>query len=412
MSSFHLSTAAPFAHPLYVMLKPAGARCNLACSYCYYLDKASLYGNYPAPILSDELLERFIRQYIDAQTQREVLFVWHGGETMLRPLSFYQKALALQRKHAHGHVIDNCIQTNGTLLSDEWCRFLKDNNWLVGLSLDGTEWMHDAFRHDRGGHGTHERVMGAVERLNHHGVEWNAMAVVNRLNAQYPLQFYHFFKRIECRYIQFTPVVEPVGPLPRFLEPGQEGRTPVLTAESVTPAQWGSFLCGLFDEWVRHDVGEYFIQLFDATLANWVGVEPGVCSMAAGCGNALAMEFNGDVYSCDHFVFPEFRLGNISTQPLTSLAYSERQNDFRRKKGNLPRQCRDCEFQFACHGECPKNRLVATADGGTLNYLCQGYRKFFAHAAPYMDFMAAEWRKDDGVPARVMQAVKQGLFAG
>lgn len=371
------------------MLKPAGARCNLSCRYCYYLDKARLYADTPHHIMSDQLLERFTRQYIESQTQREVLFTWHGGETLLRPLSFYERAVRLQRKYAGRHVVDNCLQTNGTLLTDEWCRFLHDNHWLVGVSVDGPQLFHDAFRHDRQGNGTHARVMQGIERLNRYGVEWNAMAVVNRLNADHPQAFYRFFKDIGCHYIQFTPIVEPhpVG---------------TVTDESVTPRQWGHFLCALFDEWVRHDVGTYFIQLFDATLANWVGVEPGVCSMSPSCGNALAMEFNGDVYSCDHFVSPDHLLGNINEQPLATLAYGKQQNRFRRMKSTLPRQCRECRFRFACHGECPKNRLIRTDDGEAgLNYLCEGYRMFFHHVAPYMDFMAREWR-NDGAPANVM----------
>ena len=382
--------ASPFAHPLYVMAKPAGAQCNLACRYCYYLDKADLYSNSPHHLMSDELLERFTRQYIEAQTQREVLFTWHGGETLLRPLSFYRKALALQEQYAGGHVIDNCLQTNGTLITDEWCRFLKENHWLAGVSIDGPQQFHDAFRKDRQGRGSFSRVMEGIERLNRHGVEWNAMAVVNRLNADHPHAFYQFFKDLDCHYIQFTPVVEP-------------DKEKVVTEETVRPEQWGRFLCDLFDEWVRHDVGDYYIQLFDATLANWLNVEPGVCSMARTCGNALAMEFNGDVYSCDHFVFPEYRLGNINEQPLASIGYGEQQNRFRRLKMELPRQCRECRFEFACHGECPKNRLIRTADGEAgLNYLCAGYHAFFSHVAPLMDFMAKEW-SEDRAPANVMK---------
>jgi len=386
----------PFAHPLYVMLKPAGARCNLACRYCYYLDKSKYYADSPVPSMADDLLEEFIRQYIAMQPQREVLFTWHGGETMLRPLSFYRHAVRLQRKHAHGHVVDNCIQTNGTLIDDEWCRFLRDEHWLVGLSVDGPQLMHDAYRKDRGGRGTFARVMRAVELLDRHGAEWNAMAVVNRLNAMQPLAFYRFFKSIGCRFLQFTPVVEP-------------DQLKGVTDESVRPEQWGHFLCEVFDEWVCHDVGDMFVQLFDATLANWVGVEPGVCSMAAHCGHALVMEFNGDVYSCDHFVFPEYRLGNLRVSSLAEMAYGTDQQAFRMKKSHdLPAYCRACPYLFACHGECPKNRLLTTPDGEAgLNFLCRGYRSFFAHSAPYMEFMAAEWRSD-GAPAAVIDAIADG----
>lgn len=401
----------PFARPFYVMLKPAGARCNLSCRYCYYLQKSEYYADVARHVMTDELLERFTQQYINAQTQREVLFTWHGGETLLRPLSFYQKALLLQRKYAGGHVVDNCLQTNGTLLDEEWCAFLRDNHWLVGVSIDGPQWMHDAYRRDRQGNGSWERVMRGIEMLNRFGVEWNAMAVVNSLNAGHPQEFYRFFKQIGCKYIQFTPIVERADgrhPMAPF-----DGSRPEVTPETVSPTQWGQFLCGVFDEWVSRDVGEVFVQLFDATLANWVGVAPGVCSMSAQCGHALVMEFNGDVYSCDHFVYPQYRLGNVNDQPLASMGYSREQSAFAALKTSLPSRCRQCPFLFACHGECPKNRFVLSPDGEPpLNWLCGGYRQFFAHVAPYMDYMAREWRAEDGAPARVMEAIARGLFAG
>ncbi len=360
--------------------------------------------------MDEGLLERFISQYIAAQTQREVLFVWHGGEPLLLPLDFYRKVLVLQQKHARGHVIDNSLQTNGTLLTDDWCKFLKDNHWLVGVSIDGPQVLHDAFRKNKSGRGSFADVMRGMDMLNRHGVEWNAMAVVNSLNAEHPKEFYHFFRDMGCRYIQFTPIVERVGtssPLENLSKDDKLEMTP----ETVSPRQWGNFLCSVFDEWVPNDVGEYFIQIFDATLANWLGVEPGVCSMARSCGNALAIEHNGDVYSCDHFVFPDHRLGNIRQESLVSLVYGERQNEFRKMKISLPTQCRRCSFEFACHGECPKNRLCHTVDGETgLNYLCSGYLQFFRHVAPYMDFMAEEW-KADRAPANVMDAIRQGLFS-
>ena len=328
---------------------------------------------------------------------------------MLRPLGFYQKVVELQRKYANGHIVDNCIQTNGTLITEEWCAFLKEHHWLVGVSLDGPREIHDLFRKDRQGRGSFDKVMRGIGWLNRYGVEWNAMAVVNRINAQQPLRFYHFFKDIGCHYLQFTPVVERESPalVPPIGE-CHETEEVMVTPESVLPEQWGNFLCTIFDEWVAGDVGEYYVQLFDATLANWVGEEPGVCAMAKHCGNALAMEHNGDVYSCDHFVFQEFKLGNICQQPLASLGYGERQNHFRKLKTALPSRCRRCKYEFACHGECPKNRIVPMERVG-LNYLCEGYYNFFNHVVPYMDFMAREW-KEDGAPANVMEAVAQGLF--
>ena len=367
-----MSIAIPFGSPLYVMLKPIGSRCNLACRYCYYLDKAQLYPNQTP--LSEELLEIFIQQYLEAQTIPEVLFTWHGGEPLLRPLSFYQRALALQQRYARGRQIDNCIQTNGTLLTDEWCEFLRENRFLVGISIDGPQTYHDAYRCQ-----SFEKVMRGIQLLQQHHVEWNAMATVNHLNADHPVEFYRFFKDIGCQYLQFTPVVE------------RDSREQI-TDTSVTPEQWGRFLCGVYDEWKQKDIGRIFVQLFDATLANWVGEPPGICSMSPYCGRAAAMEANGDVYSCDHFVFPEYRLGNIRQQSLTAMLYGERQQQFgRNKSATLPRQCRECRFRFACHGECPKNRFLKDKYGEPgLNYLCAGYQQFFAHVAADMDFMKAE----------------------
>lgn len=403
-----MSLCRPFARPLYVMLKPAGARCNLACTYCYYTGKDSLYEEKMPHCISDDLLERFTREYIESQTQREILFTWHGGEPLLRPLSFYRKAVALQRRYARGRVIDNCIQTNGTLLTDDWCRFFKEQGWLVGISIDGPRRFHDACRCNHRGGSSFAQVMRGIELLNKHGVEWNAMAVVNRLNADYPLEFYRFFKEIGCRYIQFAPVVERIKSTPHGLVLAHVGEADgcTLTPLSVTPRQWGDFLCALFDEWVRADVGQYFIQHFDATLANWVGEPPGVCTLSSLCGHAAVMEWNGDVYACDHFVFPAYKRGNITTHTLVEMLYGEEQLQFGRDKtGTLPAQCRSCRYLFACHGECPKNRFVRTSSGEPgLNYLCDGYFRFFEHVAPYMDFMRDELLAGRA-PAGVMRVV-------
>lgn len=407
------TTISPFARPLYVMLKPIGAHCNLACDYCYYLEKAKLYDDVPKHVMSEELLEEFVRQYIGAQTMSEVLFTWHGGETLMRPLSFYKKAMELQRKYAGGRRIDNCIQTNGTMLTDEWCRFFRENNWLVGVSIDGPQEFHDEYRKNRAGAPSFHKVMKGIELLNKHGVEWNAMAVVNDFNADYPLDFYHFFKEIGCRYIQFTPIVERIRKHNdgRHLAHISDSEECPLADFSVTPEQWGNFLCTIFDEWVRHDVGEVFVQIFDATLCNWVGHAPGVCTMARSCGHAAVMEFNGDVYSCDHFVFPEYKLGNIRNQTLTQMLYSPRQDDFGAMKINsLPRQCRECKYLFACNGECPKNRFAKTKDGESgLNYLCAGYKRYFEHVAPYMDFMKEELR-NERPPANVMEFARKNFI--
>lgn len=389
-----MTTFAPFSRPLYIMAKPMGALCNLACDYCYYLEKSKLYPHHPASLMSDELLEKFVEEYILSQTAPQVLFTWHGGETLMRPLAFYQKAMELQRKYAHGRMIDNCIQTNGTLLTDEWCRFFHENHWLVGVSIDGPQKYHDAYRKNRQGLPSFTQVMKGIELLNKYDVEWNAMAVVNRLNADAPLEFYHFFKQIECHYIQFAPIVERIARHAdgRHLAAVDESSEEGLAEFSVLPRQWGDFLCTLFDEWVREDVGRYFVQLFDATLANWVGEQPGVCTLAPTCGQAGVMEFNGDVYSCDHFVFPQYKLGNIYSKSLVEMMYSERQMRFgQAKRTALPTQCVECPYLFACNGECPKNRFCMTKDGESgLNYLCKGYYQFFSHVAPYMDFMKGE----------------------
>lgn len=384
----------PFAHPLYMMAKPAGSMCNLSCRYCYYLEKSELYDEYTNKIMSDALLEKFIDEYITSQTMPDVLFTWHGGEPLMRPLSFYKNVIKLQKQYSRGHHIDNCIQTNGTLLTDEWCEFLHENNWLVGISIDGPQKFHDKYRRDRRGGASFYKVMNGIKLLNKHDVEWNAMAVINNNNVEHPLEFYHFFKDIDCHYIQFTPIVER----------DQNGK---LTPESITPEQWGNFLCTIFDEWVRNDVGEYYIQLFDATLSNWAGVAPGICSMAKTCGHAGIIEFNGDVYSCDHFVYPEYKLGNLNENTLVEMMYSERQKSFGISKStSLPGKCKRCKYLFACNGECPKNRFIDTDEGEHgLNYLCKGYYQFFDHVAPYMDYMKKELDADRA-PANIMDEIK------
>ena len=401
--------ATPFAKPLYVMLKPAGAHCNLACKYCYYLEKNNLYQNSHRHLMSDEMLEQFTREYIEAQTMPQVLFTWHGGEPLMRSIDFYKKALALQKKYAHGKQIDNVIQTNGTLLTDEWCEFFAKNHWLVGISIDGPQEYHDHYRVTPAGKPSWEKVMQGISLLKKHRMEWNAMAVVNAYNAEHPLEFYHFFRDNGCQYLQFTPIVE------RLTE-HEDGRTLASLADdreipladaSVTPQQWGNFLCTIFDDWVRHDVGKTFVEIFDCTLANWMGVLPGICAYSKECGHAGVMEHNGDVYSCDHFVFPEYKLGNIREQSLIDMLYGEKQQAFSRlKHTSLPRQCKECDMEFACHGECPKNRFEKDKYGEPgLNYLCQGYYQYYTHVAPYMDFMKRELLAQRP-PANIMNVLK------
>lgn len=391
------NTFSPFSRPLYVMLKPVGAICNLRCKYCYYLEKKELYPESKNFIMNEELLEKFVEQYLNSQTMSQVLFTWHGGETLMRNIGFYKKALELQKKYARGRQIDNTIQTNGTLLTDEWCRFFKENNFLVGISLDGPQHCHDVYRKTRDNRPSFYQVMKGINLLKKHGVEFNIMGVVNDYNVDYPLEFYNFFKEIGTPFIQFAPIVET-----------NDGK---VTSWSVDPEKWGKFLITIFDEWVKEDVGTYYVQYFDSTLANWMGVEPGVCTLAKTCGHAGVMEFNGDVYSCDHFVFPDHKLGNIYTRTLTEMMYSEKQMKFGTDKfDKLPAQCKECRYLFACYGECPKNRIAKTDTGESgLNYLCKGYYMFFDHIAPYMDFMKQEL-KNERPPANIMEAVKKGFF--
>ena len=401
--------ANPFAKPLYVMLKPAGAHCNLACKYCYYLEKNKLYPTAQRHLMSNEMLEQFTREYIEAQTMNQVLFTWHGGEPLLRSIDFYRKALSLQQKYAGGRRIDNVIQTNGTLLTDEWCEFFAQNHWLVGISIDGPQPDHDHYRLTAAGKPSWKKVMQGIKLLKKHGVEWNAMAVVNAYNVNHPLEFYRFFKENGCQFLQFTPIVE-------RLTRHEDGRTLASLADkneiplseaSVTPEQWGYFLSAIFDEWVRKDVGKIFVEIFDCTLANWMGISPGICAYSKECGHAGVMEHNGDVYSCDHFVFPEYKLGNIRDHSLIDMLYGEQQQEFSRlKHSSLPRQCKECDMEFACHGECPKNRFMKDKYGDSgLNYLCPGYYHYYQHVAPYMDYMKQELMSQRP-PSNIMKVVQ------
>lgn len=401
--------ANPFAKPLYVMLKPAGAHCNLACKYCYYLEKNKLYPTAQRHLMSDEMLEQFTREYIEAQTMNQVLFTWHGGEPLLRSIDFYRKALSLQQKYAGGRRIDNVIQTNGTLLTDEWCEFFAQNHWLVGLSIDGPQPDHDHYRLTAAGKPSWKKVMQGIKLQKKHGVEWNAMAVVNAYNANHPLEFYRIFKENGCQFLQFTPIVE-------RLTRHEDGRTLASLADkdeislseaSVAPEQWGYFLCAIFDEWVRKDVGKIFVEIFDCTLANWMGISPGICAYSKECGHAGVMEHNGDIYSCDHFVFPEYKLGNIRDHSLIDMLYGEQQQEFSRlKHSSLPRQCKECDMEFACHGECPKNRFMKDKYGDSgLNYLCPGYYHYYQHVAPYMDYMKQELMSQRP-PSNIMKVVQ------
>jgi len=364
--------------------------------------------------MSDQVLEKYIDEYIAAQNVPVVQFVWHGGEPTMLGMDFYKKALDLQAQYSRGRSIENVMQTNGTLLNDDWCRFFRDNNFLIGISIDGPEHIHDRYRLNKAGKPSFAQVMKGLELLVKHKVEFNTLSVVNDYNAQYPLETYHFLKSTSSRYMQFTPIVERIAShLPEsamHLLPGGDQKENQLAPWSVNAMDYGRFLCEIFDDWVLHDVGTYFVPTFDSILANWVGSMTSICVHAETCGHAGAIEHNGDLFACDHYVFPEYKLGNIFTDSLVSMMYSPRQIAFGQAKRNaLPQQCRDCEYLFACNGECPKNRIIKTPAGEAgLNYLCSGLKSFYAHVAPYMDFMAEELA-NERPPANVMAWARERI---
>ncbi|XHR30431.1 MAG: anaerobic sulfatase maturase [Chthoniobacteraceae bacterium] len=383
----------------HVMTKPIGPICNLGCRYCFYLEKEKLFGANERFRMSGEVLEAYVRQYIEAQEGPEITFAWQGGEPTLMGVDFFRQIIELQRKYARGKRIANALQTNGTLLDDEWGAFLAEHQFLVGISIDGPPKLHDLYRKDKQDRGTYERVAHGLGILKKHGVAFNTLTVVNRANAKKPLDLYRFLKRLGAEYLQFIPLVERVA-----------SRPPV-TEWSVEPRQYGEFLTAIFDEWVREDVGRIFVQIFDTALAKWMGLGGGLCLFDETCGQALAMEHNGDVYSCDHFVDPQWKLGNIREQPLGDLAASEKQVAFgNAKAATLPKYCRECEVRFACHGECPKNRFMRTPDGEPgLNYLCPAYKHFFTHVDPAMKQMATLLRQ--GLPAAWIMNAQPGYAA-
>lgn len=378
-------TALPL-HPLHVMSKPTGAICNLACSYCFYLTKEELYPDSPFR-MSAEVQERFIRQYLASQPDGEVTLAWQGGEPTMMGLDFFRRAVELAERYRRtGQQIQHTIQTNGTLLDDEWGAFLKQHGWLVGLSIDGPREMHDAYRVDKGGKPTFDRVMQGWDVLVRHDVDANILCTVHTANQDHPLDVYRFFRDdLGARHIQLIPIVERVD---EFGRTGAQRGTEV-TERSVDPVAWGSFLVDIFDEWVRRDVGSVFVLLFDAALARWLGL-PSVCIFNETCGDAVALEHTGDVFACDHFVEPEYLLGNLTATPLLELVNLPQQAAFgEAKRDTLPGYCLECPVRFACHGECPKNRFTTTPDGQPgLNYLCAGYRAFFTHIDRPMRLMA------------------------
>lgn len=409
-------TAPPLAQGLHVMSKPIGPICNLDCAYCYYLGKESLYPQGERWRMPEPTLEAYISQYIEAQPAavEEITFAWQGGEPTLLGVDFFARVVELQQRFAPpGKRIRNSLQTNGVLLDDRWCEFFREHEFLIGLSLDGPAALHDRYRYDKQGRPTFDRVMRGLRLLKRHGVEFNALVVVNRHNGDHGARIYQFLKQQDVRFIQFIPIVEKldaeghVSVEPQsFLPIVADGRQPaeLVSRRSVLPEQFGRLLIEVFDQWIRRDVGRVFVQIFDEALAAWSGLEPALCVFRRQCGRALALEHNGDLYSCDHYVEPGYKLGNILELPIVKLASSQRQQQFGRdKEATLPGHCRRCEVRFACNGECPKNRFIRTPDGEPgLNYLCAGYKMFFKHIDPYMRAMAAELRQGRP-PAGVMQ---------
>jgi uncharacterized protein len=396
----------------HIMAKPTGPICNLDCKYCFYLEKENLYPHTSQWQMSAQVLEAYIRGYIEAQSVPVVSFAWQGGEPTILGVDFFRRVVELEKQYANGKQIHNAFQTNGVLLDDEWGEFLADNHFLVGLSIDGPRALHDKYRVDKGGQPTFDNVMRGLGYLKKHKVQFNTLTVVQNHNSFYPLEIYDFLKEIGSGFIQFIPVVERIAataaPNDLVLIAPKAHASARVAPWSVQPAQFGRFLNAIFDEWVRHDVGRYFVQIFDVALESWLGLESSLCVFRETCGGAMAIEHNGDLYSCDHYVYPENRLGNIMQNPLAALINSDQQRRFGLdKRDTLPRYCRECEVRFACNGECPKRRFVRTPDGEEgLNYLCQGYMLFFKHIDPYMRFMAEELR-NQRAPANVMEWARQ-----
>lgn len=368
-----------------IMIKPVGSLCNLKCHYCYYLDKAEIYGG-KEPRMSEQMLEHFIKEYIAANDVRDVFFNWHGGEPLLAGLDFYRKAMAFQKKYADGKHIHNTLQTNATLITREWADFFRANNFLIGVSLDGPQNVHDRYRGGKGGASVFDRVIKGIMELYRAGVQYNVMATVNRQSEGRGLEIYQFLKSAGTRFIQFMPVLEHTKD-GLIVDPQVQGAR--IAPWSVSPEGYGRFLCDIFDYWVRNDVGKVFVNQFDAVLACWCGAQPGICALAQTCGGNSIIEHNGDLYPCDHFVYEGYKIGNVLETDLRTLMNSTKQVRFGLDKRNaLPDDCIKCKWFFTCHGECPKHRFNTTDKGETgLNALCEGYKLFFAHVAPYMDKM-------------------------
>jgi uncharacterized protein len=395
------------------MAKPIGPVCNLGCTYCYYLEKEKMFpkgGNFR---MRSDVLESYIRQYCESQTSPEITFAWQGGEPTLLGVEYFRRVLGLETKYAGGRTVHNAVQTNGTTLDHEWCRFFREHHFLVGLSIDGPRSLHDSYRVDKGKKPTFDRVMRGLDLLKKHRVEFNTLTVVSASNVKHPQKVYDFLRETGSGYIQFIPLVERLpaggGSNTAFAEPPEPGQPSLpVTRWSVNADLYGEFLIRIFDQWVRRDVGKTFVQMFDVSLGIWSGAGAGLCVFQENCGQALALEHNGDLFSCDHYVYPKYQLGNIMTGSLGDMACSDAQQKFGRSKSQeLPEFCRACDVRFACNGECPKHRFLKTPDGEDgLNYLCPAYKRFFKHIDPFMKQMAA-LLQSGRAPAEIMMRVRR-----
>ena len=382
-----------------VIAKPIGPVCNLSCKYCYYIEKKKLYKDTDSFIMQPYVMETFIKEFIELQDTPEVQFSWQGGEPTILGVNFFKKVVELQNYYANGKRVSNAIQTNGTLLDDEWCDFFSENAFLVGLSIDGPREMHDHYRIDKLGNRTFDRVMHGLELLKENKVAFNTLTVVNDLNSQYPLEVYRFLKEAGAKYMQFIPLVErnqdysakEIG-LKLSMPPasGENGNICSVTKWSVKPTRFGKFYSEIFNEWIRQDVGSYFVQFFEVVLNIWLGYGSPLCHFAQRCGNAPILEHNGDIYACDHYVYPQYKIGNIIDMPLKEALESPQQKEFGNSKfDSLPGYCRECEILFACNGGCPKHRFMFTPDGEPgLNYLCRSYKRIFKEMDPYIRVIA------------------------
>ena len=381
------SAAKKFGKPgvFSTMVKPFGSSCNLRCAYCYYLDKADLYGG-KQPLMSDSLLEEYIKQYIDAVEIPAVSFCWHGGEPLMAGVDFFRKAMELQKKYQGDKKIENSLQTNGLLMNEEWCEFFRDNQFLIGLSIDGPQDIHDAFRQDRGGHPTFEKVVRAAEMMNQFGVDFNILSTVNAKSKGRGKDVYNFLKQF-TPFLQFLPVLEYIDERGRIVPPEIPNSHP--TPYSINSEDFGRFICDVYDEWVKQDVGKVYVQLFDNTLAQWCGQRSTLCALGETCGDGLIVEHNGDVYCCDHFVYPQYKIGNILHTTIKEMSKNSLRLEFSAAKmSDLPKLCQRCQWLFLCHGECPKHRFSKTGKGEDgLNTFCKGYKMFFEHTAEDMKLM-------------------------